>query len=199
MLSNTAIARLLLCTAALALAACSSAPKVQSAKVDQSGKLRLHPGLLGMPVPPELQQNDEPSNKIAKVDAGAAQAGATSAKKMDEASLRNERSVYFDFKEAAIKPEFEPLLQAHARHLAQNPKAKVRIEGNADERGSDSMNKRLGAQRAESVKQMLTAQGAGDKQVRIVSLGESKPKIKGHDESSWAENRRSDIIYEQDE
>jgi peptidoglycan-associated lipoprotein len=28
-----------------------------------------------------------------------------------------------------------------------------------------------------------------------VSYGKEKPKAEGHDEKSWAENRRSDMLY----
>jgi len=32
--------------------------------------------------------------------------------------------------------------------------------------------------------------------VRIKSLGEARPKVVGHDEASWSENRRADVVYE---
>jgi peptidoglycan-associated lipoprotein len=57
-------------------------------------------------------------------------------------------------------------------------------------------NRRLGLKRAENVRASLVAQGAGDKQVRIKSLGEARPKVVGHDEASWSENRRADVVYE---
>jgi len=28
-----------------------------------------------------------------------------------------------------------------------------------------------------------------------VSLGKEKPKVVGHDESAWSQNRRSDIVF----
>lgn len=204
-MSSLTAFRLALCLAALALTACSSAPKVQNtAKVDQSGPLKVHPGLLGKPVPPELQEKDEP-RRVARVMAGEGAApgapyAAASPNAANAASAdRKQREVYFDFREAQIKPEFEGLLATHGRHLAGNPKARVRIEGHADERGPEGTNKRLGAQRAEAVKQALIGQGAAPRQVRTASLGESKPKVQGHDEASWAENRRAEIIYEQED
>ena len=174
------------------LSACASQKDIPPSKhISQTGALRVHPGLLGQPVPPELQ---EPS-------VAAAPAAATSDGKMqmDEAGLRTQRSVYFDFNSADIKADFDPALCAHARYLASNPKARIRIEGNADERGPEGFNKRLGLQRAESVRQSLVDQGAPDKQVKVVTYGEAKPKLKGHDEESWAENRRADITYEKED
>lgn len=181
------------------LAACSSAPPATT-PLAQSGPLKVHPGLLGQPVPPELQTPE--GSTVARVTApGTETAGATpaAAMKLDAAGLRTQRSIYFDLDSAEVKGEFNPALQAHAQHLADHPKSRVRIEGNADERGSADYNKRLGQKRAEAVKQSLVSQGAPEKQVRVVSLGESKPKLKGHDEESWAENRRADVVYEKEE
>ena len=180
----------LLATALLSslLAACASAPDASPSKhVSQSGALKVHPGLLGLPVPAELQ--DVRSAAVAQPQELA----------MDQNGLRTQRSVYFDFDSSAIKADFNPALQAHARYLAANPKAKVRIEGNADERGSLGYNNVLALKRAENVRQAIVGAGAGEKQVTVKSLGELKPKLKGHDEESWAENRRADIVYEREE
>lgn len=174
------------------LAACASAPDAPAKDVPQSGTLKVHPGLLGQPVPPELQPPQE-----------AAPAGdkpaAPDKLKLDDAGLRTQRSVYFDLDSAELKAEFTAMLQAHARYLAQRPNARVRLEGNADERGSPDHNKKLGLKRAEAVKASLLGHGLGAQQVKIVSLGETKPKLRGHDEESWAENRRTDIVYEKEE
>ena len=47
-----------------------------------------------------------------------------------------------------------------------------------------------------AIKQMLQRLGAQASQVEPVSYGEEKPKAPGHDEASWAENRRADIRYQ---
>lgn len=183
---------LVCCLIPLALVACSTqSSKVSSTDVmvAKSGPLKVHPGLLGRPVPVELQEAASP----------AAQEVAAAPMRMDEAGLRTQRSIYFEFDSSAIKAEFDPTLNAHARYLAANPKAKVRIEGNADERGPSGYNSSLGLKRAENVRQKIIANGAGEKQVVIRTLGESRPKLKGHDEESWAENRRADIVYEREE
>ena len=198
--------RLFLCLFALALGACSSNPMLLGAKVDQSGTLKVHPGLLGQPVPPELQQDKDTPRSDAATSGSSSFAkaagfpGANGSEAGPQSGPRaSENEIHFDFKEATIRPEYETLLQAHARRIAQNPNIRVRIEGNADERGPENLNKHLGMQRAVAVKQALVALGAAEKQIRAVSLGESKPKVSGHDETSWAENRRAEIIYEKQE
>ena len=105
------------------------------------------------------------------------------------------RSVYFDFDQFVIKSEFKPLVEAHAKFLVANPKVKMLIQGNADERGSREYNLALGQKRAEALRKMLMLLGAREDQVEAVSLGEEKPKNPGHDEAAWAENRRDDMLY----
>lgn len=177
------------------LAACASTRDIPPSKhISQSGALKVHPGLLGQPVPAELQAEAVPLGK----PAGAA-APAEPAIKMDEAGLRTQRSVYFDLNKTDLKADYDPALRAHARYLAANPKARVRIDGNADERGSADYNRRLGLKRAESVRAALLGHGAPEKQIAIKTLGESHPKLTGHNEESWAENRRADVVYEKEE
>jgi peptidoglycan-associated lipoprotein len=113
----------------------------------------------------------------------------------DPRSPLSKRSVYFDFDSFVIKDEYKPLVDAHAKFLVGNPKMKMLIQGNADERGSREYNLALGQKRADAVKRSLLVLGAKEDQVESVSLGEEKPKNPGHDEAAWAENRRGDILY----
>jgi peptidoglycan-associated lipoprotein len=113
----------------------------------------------------------------------------------DPNNILSKRSVYYDFDTSSIKEEYRPIVAAHAKYLTQNRSAKILIQGNADERGSREYNLALGQRRADTVKNTMTVLGASESQIEAVSLGEEKPKATGHDEASWAENRRSDIIY----
>lgn len=113
----------------------------------------------------------------------------------DPKSILSKRSVFFDFDQYSIKDEFKPLVDAHSRFLVANPKIKMLIQGNADERGSREYNLALGQKRADAVKKMLLLLGARDGQLESVSLGEEKPRNTGHDEAAWAENRRADMLY----
>ncbi len=103
-----------------------------------------------------------------------------------------EKSVYFDFDKYEIKDNGIATVRANADYLIQSG-AKVVIEGNADERGSRDYNMALGQKRADAVKKALTAIGVKAENVDTISNGEDKPKVKGHDEAAWAENRRADI------
>jgi peptidoglycan-associated lipoprotein len=105
------------------------------------------------------------------------------------------RSVYFDYDSNAVKDEYRALVQAHSRYLTSKRDSRIRIEGNADERGSREYNLALGQRRAEAVKRVMTVLGVADGSIETVSYGEEKPKATGHDEAAWAENRRADIRY----
>ena len=113
----------------------------------------------------------------------------------DPKSILAKRSVYFDYDQYVIKPEFQPLIDAHAKFLVKNSKIKMLIQGNADERGSREYNLALGQKRAEAVKRALGLLGAREEQVESVSLGEEKPRCADHSEECWAQNRRGDLLY----
>ncbi len=113
----------------------------------------------------------------------------------DPNSLLAKRSVYYPLDVDAVQDADKPAVQAHAKYLAEHPNRTVRLEGHADERGSSEYNLALGQRRAEGVKRMLVLGGAKGGQIETVSYGEEKPKASGHDETSWAQNRRTDIKY----
>ncbi len=105
------------------------------------------------------------------------------------------RSVFFDFDSFVVKPEFQSLIETHAKYLADHRERKVTVEGNTDERGSREYNLALGQKRADAVKSRLELLGATSSQIETVSFGEEKPRATGHDETAWAQNRRADIVY----
>ena len=107
------------------------------------------------------------------------------------------RIVYFELDRFDIKPEYNSILQAHARYLSSNPSARVRLEGHGDERGSREYNIGLGEKRAQSVRSVLLLQGAIADQVTTVSFGEERPAVIGSDEEAWSLNRRVEIVYGQ--
>ena len=102
---------------------------------------------------------------------------------------------YFDFDQAIVKRAGHSELSQHARYLAQNRSETLRLEGHADERGTREYNLALGERRANAVRAYLTAQGASARQIEVISYGEEKPIRSGHNETSWAMNRRVNLVY----
>ncbi len=107
------------------------------------------------------------------------------------------RSIYFDFDSYAVRDDYQSLLGQHAQYLKSHPDRHVLIQGNTDERGTSEYNLALGQKRAEAVRRAMSLLGVADTQMEAVSLGKEKPQATGHDESSWAQNRRADLAYQQ--
>ena len=105
------------------------------------------------------------------------------------------RVVYFDYDSFTIKPDFQPLIESHARFIKGANNRKVVVEGNTDERGGREYNLALGQKRAEAVRQALGLLGVPDSQVEAVSFGKEKPADTGASEEAFAKNRRAEIAY----
>ncbi|MCW5631855.1 MAG: peptidoglycan-associated lipoprotein Pal [Rubrivivax sp.] len=104
-----------------------------------------------------------------------------------------QRVVYFDFDSFAIRDEFRPLIEGHARVLAGNRGKRMVIEGHTDERGGREYNLALGQKRAEAVLRSMALLGASDGQLEAVSYGKERPVALGSDEAAWAKNRRAEL------
>lgn len=113
----------------------------------------------------------------------------------DPSNILSQRSVFYDYDSYTVKAQYRELVLAHARYLRDNTSAGVLLQGNTDDRGSREYNLALGQRRADSVKNVMLLSGARDNQIESVSLGEEKPRATGHGESSWSQNRRTDIVY----
>lgn len=109
------------------------------------------------------------------------------------AELRNV-SVFFAFDSSLLTPEGEQKLADVGRILAAHPTLAVRVEGNCDERGTEDYNLALGQSRADAARKYLTAMGAQSKQMTTVSYGDERPKVQGHTEGAWSQNRRDNLV-----
>jgi peptidoglycan-associated lipoprotein len=101
--------------------------------------------------------------------------------------------IYFDFDSSALSNDARKALTENAGYLRKSAAAKLRIEGNCDERGSAEYNIALGEKRAEAAEKYLVTMGIPAERLAIISYGKEKPADPGHDESAWAKNRRDDF------
>jgi peptidoglycan-associated lipoprotein len=108
-------------------------------------------------------------------------------------AMLSANSIYFDYNTYTIKAEYQSVLQKDFDTLKSMPPVQLRLEGNADERGSSEYNLALGQKRSEAVRRALNILGMPDANVEAVSYGKEKPKAECHDESCWAQNRRVDL------
>jgi len=101
--------------------------------------------------------------------------------------------IYFDFDKYNLKPPAVAKLDEVADFMSKNSDAKVRIEGNCDERGTNEYNLALGDRRANSAKKYLVDSGISAERLSTISYGEERPADPGHDEAAWAKNRRDEF------
>lgn len=120
-----------------------------------------------------------------------AQAEADRLRAEHEAALATlSQAIFFEYDSDALSEQATSALDAKLAILNANPSARIRIDGNTDERGSDEYNLALGQRRAAQAKRYLTQRGVSDDRIEIISYGEERPAADGHDESAWSQNRR---------
>jgi peptidoglycan-associated lipoprotein len=107
----------------------------------------------------------------------------------------NTLTIYFDYDSSDIHPDYRDVVLSHGNYLMQNPAKTLTVEGHCDERGSREYNIALGERRALTVKRMLMAQGATDRQIVTISYGEERPAVEGGGDAAWAKNRRVELVY----
>jgi peptidoglycan-associated lipoprotein len=163
---------------ALVLAGCSSVKLDDVPVEDKGATLPAGPGGGG------------PATESRVAPVAADSASSTAAGPVNVA-----RIIYFDYDSYVIKPEFQSLIEAHARFLKANSGRRVNLEGHTDDRGGREYNLALGQRRAEAVRRALGLLGTPDTQVEAVSFGKEKPAVPGNDESAWSRNRRVEIVY----
>lgn len=97
--------------------------------------------------------------------------------------------VYFDTDEYTVRADAQPILAGQAQWLNRYPSVRVRIEGNADERGTREYNLALGARRANAIREFLIGQGVAAGRIETISFGKERPVDAGSSEEAWAKNR----------
>lgn len=105
------------------------------------------------------------------------------------------QTYYFSFASSKMRPDDLHALQVQANFLASHPSAKVRLEGNTDNRGSREYNVGLGWRRDQSIARLLEEQGVRPSQIQMVSYGKEHPVVDENNERAWALNRRVNLVY----
>lgn len=104
--------------------------------------------------------------------------------------------VYFDFDSYELREDSKAAIKAASQLLSKDGVARIVIEGNADDRGTNEYNLALGDRRATSVKKYLAALGVSAGRIQTVSYGEEKPVCTEHTENCWAKNRRAHFVLQ---
>jgi peptidoglycan-associated lipoprotein len=156
--------------------------------------------LWGCPKKAEVTTTPEAQKQAEVTSPPAATAEAKPEVKAEEptekagATAEGLKPVYFDFDRSFIRDDAKAVMQANAEWLKSNPDAKIKIEGNCDERGTIEYNQALGQRRAASAKKYLTDMGVPGRRISLISYGKEKPICTDHDETCWQKNRRDDFV-----
>lgn len=143
----------------------------------------------GSMTPPPSTQPTTPTAPTGPVDTGQlgpAQPGSV----RDFVATAGDR-IYFELDSYRVSSEAGQRLNAQAQWLQRYPNVTVRIEGNADERGTREYNLALGARRAEAVRTYLVERGVAPNRIDTISYGKERPIATGSSEDSWARNRNA--------
>lgn len=167
--------RLVLIAAASTLAvACASKPKPQPVAENT----------------PPAQEQPAPARPAPSQPVQATPSGPIPGSQQDFVINAGER-VYFDLDQHTLRDDARPVLDQQAAWLNRYPNVSVRIEGNADERGTREYNFALGARRANAVRDYLVSRGVAPSRLDTISYGKERPINPGSDEEAWAQNRNA--------
>ena len=125
------------------------------------------------------------SSKWIGGDSGAVLEGRTTAPMLP---------IYFDFDKSDIRADQKDRIKKNGDLLNGSAQARVRVEGNTDERGTNEYNMALGERRAVTAVKYLVNMGVAEGRIDTLSFGEEKPLNLGHDEMAWSQNRRDDFV-----
>ena len=131
-------------------------------------------------------------DSIARAQAYADSVAAAQSR-MAQARATLEQRIHFDFDKSDLRAEDKAILDAKLPILRANPALRIRIDGNCDDRGSETYNLALGQRRAAAAKRYLTDYGIAADRIDIISYGEERPIAQGQDEAAWSQNRRDDF------
>jgi peptidoglycan-associated lipoprotein len=148
---------------------------------------------------PETPQAEAPMKEEPKADAGAGAAKSEvkeEGKEKAAAAAAGLQPIYFDFDRSFVRDDAKAVMKANAEWLKANPKVKIKIEGNCDERGTKEYNQALGQRRATSAKKYLTDMGIAANRISLISYGKEKPVCTESSESCWQKNRRDEFVAE---
>jgi peptidoglycan-associated lipoprotein len=174
-------------TALVALAGCAHKPQT---KTETTAKPAAPPPVASTPPPAPsagscARDLDCPEGQLC-VDGRCASIA-------DNLALCTQVHIHFALNESLVPESEKPGLERAARCLKGDHGLTLKIEGNADERGTEEYNLALADKRAHAVAEYLRMLGASERQLKTISYGKENPICSEHDEACWAQNRRADV------
>jgi len=142
----------------------------------------------------KVEVNSSQNNKPSSHSGPSTSAVGQNTGGLNSTSKPSTTSVHFAFDSASLDAAASATLEGYAAWMNANNSNKITVEGNCDQRGSREYNLALGQQRADIIRDYLTARGVNATHIDTVSFGEERPVCTGSGESCWAKNRSGDIV-----
>ncbi|MET4579761.1 OmpA family protein [Ottowia thiooxydans] len=134
-------------------------------------------------------------NKKAEMQRATAGTGVQVTQTQDnQLKLNIPNDISFTVGRADIQPALRPILDQFANGLGTQPNTEVVIVGHTDSTGSDAINNPLSVERANSVRDYLSARGVDSRRVRTEGRGSHEPIANNGTDAGRAQNRRVEIF-----
>jgi len=142
---------------------------------------------------PAPQNQESPSSTIPSIPASVSVETVPEGV-LDRTQLATlEERIYFGFDAHELSSAARQSLMKKGEILGAAPNLALRIEGHADERGSDEYNLALSNRRAAAAKRFLVSLGVSEDRLETVGYGEERPLDPGETEAAWGRNRRDEF------
>ena len=125
---------------------------------------------------------------------GVQEQAVTEAPAAVPAAQQSLQMVHFAFNEYTLSPEARDILVQNAAWMKAHPEAKVRVEGNCDERGSEEYNLALGQKRADAAEDYLEKEGVAADRLTPHGYGKTNFVASNRTKEGRAQNRRVELV-----
>jgi peptidoglycan-associated lipoprotein len=145
-------------------------------------------------MPEPVSQEETPQQTETPASPSQVSDESASPKELNDAQRAAlEERIAFDFDRSDLSAAAREKLSAKAEILRGLPDLSVRVEGHADERGSDEYNLALSNRRAAAAMRYLMSQGIAQERLEAAGYGEERPLDPAETETAWAKNRRDEF------
>lgn len=112
----------------------------------------------------------------------------------DDALIVNmQGGILYDTSSAMLSPGGADRIRSLARTVQNYPKERIIVKGHTDSQGDERSNQRLSEERADSVRNLLVAEGVTPSRITAVGLGAGMPVATNSTAEGRQQNRRVEI------
>ena len=102
--------------------------------------------------------------------------------------------IFFDYDKWDLRPASRDMLARNAAWMRRWPNARIRIEGQADPRGTNEYNFPLGLRRANAARDYLISLGIAADRLETITMGKANLVCTQSSEECWQRNRRAHFV-----